>query len=263
MALYDLQAIERGVRVADLLGKVGRTEIPVNALIGSDALESALVAVRGGFTCLKLKIDGHDIRKSCAVLRELRHAVGEAMKIRIDVNRGWSVDEAIECIPRLAASGIEYIEQPVASIAELARVRSAVGVPIAADECVTGEAAVRGIAAAAAADVIVVKPALVGLQSAMAIAGAATECGLAVVVTSALETSIGIAAALHLAATLPDPVRHCGLATAPLLAGDLVGEPLVPMRGFLRLPDAPGLGVHGDDSIERWRVDASEEVAVL
>lgn len=263
-ALYDLEASSRGVRVVDLLGKVGRREIPVNALIGEDAVKGAAAAARSGFTCLKLKIDGHDMRRSCATLRQVRDAVGEAMKIRVDVNCAWSVGEAIEWIPRLAAYGIEYVEQPVASIAELARVRAAVDVLIAADECVSGEADVRAIAASGAADVIVVKPAVVGLSNAMAIARAAGECGLDVVVTSTLDTSIGIAAALHVAATLTDPARHCGLATAELLAGDLVEEPLVPLHGFLRLPGASGLGVRADgDSIERWRIGLTGEAVAL
>lgn len=264
MALWDLEAISRGVRVADLLGKVRRTQIPVNALVGEDAASEAAAAKRDGFTCLKLKIDGRDVRQSCAKLCQVRDAVGEAMKIRVDVNCGWNADEAIEWIPRLAAHGIEYVEQPVASIAELARVRPAVGVPIAADECVSGEADVRAIAAAGAADVIAVKPAVVGLTNAMAIARAAAECGLEVVVTSTLDTSIGIASALQLAAILPDPIRHCGLATAPLLAGDLASEPLVPVCGFLRLPEAPGLGVRADGAaIERWRVPPAEKVAMV
>lgn len=264
MALYDLEAIARGVRVADLFGSARRTAVPVNALVGEDAVKDAEAAKRSGFTCVKLKIDGRDVGQGCARLRELRDAVGEAMRIRVDVNCGWSVGEAIEWIPHLAAYGVEYIEQPVASIGELARVRQAVGVPIAADECVKGEADVRAIAASGAADVIVVKPALVGIANAMAIVRAAAECGLDIVVTSTLDTSIGIAAALQLAATLPDPIRHCGLATAPLLAGDLVEEPVLPMRGFLRLPEAPGLGVHADgDSIERWQVGPVREAAVI
>jgi O-succinylbenzoate synthase len=137
-------------------------------------------------------------------------------------------------------------------------------VPIAADEVVTSEAAVRMIAAAGAADVIVVKPALVGLTEATRIVRAAEECGLAVVITSTLDSSIGIAAALHLAATLSDPIRHCGLATAPLLAGDLVRDRLMPARGFLHLSDAPGLGVRVNrDDIEQWRADMPQTTTAL
>ena len=78
-----------------------------------------------------------------------------------------------------------------------------------------------------------------------------------VVVTSVLDTSIGIAAALHLAATLPDPVLPCGLATASLLAGDLVREPLMPRGGWLSVPQGPGLGVQLDPAaVRRWCGDA-------
>jgi O-succinylbenzoate synthase len=233
-------------------------------LLCGEAASSAAAARQAGFSCIKLKADGRDMPRVCATLREVRDVVGAPMRIRIDLNSAWTVDEAIDWIPRLAAYGIEYIEQPVASVAELSRVRSVVDVPIAADECVTSEAAVRTIAAAGAADVIVVKPGWIGLTQAMGIARAAEECGLDVVVTSTLDTSIGISAALHVAAALPEPLRHCGLATAPLLAGDLVRDALVPVRGSLRLPDGSGLGVRVDtDAIARWRIDTGQAAAAL
>jgi O-succinylbenzoate synthase len=163
------------------------------------------------------------------------------------------VDEATAAITRLAAHGIEYVEQPVRTMEELARVRRAVGTPIAADECVTDANAVERLAALEAADVIVVKPALRGMRNAVAVIERARAHGLQVVVTSALDTSVGIAAALHLAATLPDPVPPCGLATAALLAGDLVREPLIPRAGSLALPRGAGLGVDLDEAaVERW-----------
>ena len=104
------------------------------------------------------------------------------------------------------------------------------------------------------ANVIVVKPALLGLRAAVAVVRTAQACGMNVVVTSVLDTSLGIAAALHLAATLPDPVLPCGLATASLLAGDLAHEPLVPRGGWLEVPRGPGLGVQLDtEMLQRWR----------
>lgn len=264
MALYDLEATRLGARVADLLGSTPRNEVRVNALLGGEPRHSAMAAKLAGFTCVKLKIDGRDIAGSCDALRSVRDALGEELGIRVDLNRSWTVPEAIRGIPMLAAYGVELIEQPVASIAELAAVRSAVEVPIAADECVIDEESIRLVAAAGAADVVVLKPALVGLSEAMLMARTAAECGLDVVVTSALDTSVGIAAALHLVATLPDSQRHHGLATASLLAGDLVEKRLVAQQGTLRFPDRLGLGVRIDeDAIARWRLDAAGTAAVL
>jgi L-alanine-DL-glutamate epimerase-like enolase superfamily enzyme len=102
----------------------------------------------------------------------------------------------------------------------------------------------------------VVKPALLGLHAAVSVVRMAQACGLGVVVTSALDTSIGIAAALHLAATLPDPVLPCGLATASLLAGDLANDAPTPRGGWLEVPPGPGLGVHLDaERLQRWRME--------
>jgi L-alanine-DL-glutamate epimerase-like enolase superfamily enzyme len=132
-------------------------------------------------------------------------------------------------------------------------VRRAVETPIAADECVTDAESVAKLAAMKAADIVVVKPALVGLRTAAEIIRSAGTCGLRAVVTSALDTSIGIAAAAHLAATLPEPMLPCGLATASLLEGDLVRQPLVPRGGWLRLPSGAGLGVTLDaKALRRW-----------
>jgi L-alanine-DL-glutamate epimerase-like enolase superfamily enzyme len=159
----------------------------------------------------------------------------------------------VEFLPQLAAYDLEYIEQPVAGMADLAQVRRAVDVPIAADECVTDAGTVRELAVLGAADIVVVKPALLGLRAAVSVVRTAQACGLGVVVTSALDTSIGIAAALHLAATLPDPALPCGLATASLLAGDLARDPLTPRSGWLEVPRGPGLGVQLDtESLQRW-----------
>ena len=257
MACHDLAARALGVRVAELLGSVRREAVPINAVVDDpDPRQAAATARRfaeQGFRCIKIKIEPRDMDTEEQRLALIRDAVGEAVSLRVDANAAWTVGEAIAAIPRLAVCGLEYVEQPVAEIAGLAAVRRAVGVPIAADESVTGVEAVGTIAAAGAADVIVVKPSLLGLTAAAAVVSAAQANNLAAVITSVLETSVGLAAALHLAATLPEPSRPCGLATVPLLAGDLVSEPLVPHGGCLRLPTGPGLGVRLDEvACQRW-----------
>jgi o-succinylbenzoate synthase len=256
MACWDLAAQSAGVPLAEVLGAMVRQRVPVNAIIDrldpADAASAAREFVAQGFCCLKLKV-GRDVKEDVARLAAVRAAVGPEVRLRIDANGVWTVEEAVEFLPQLAAYGLDYIEQPVAGIADLAQVRRAVDVPVAADECVTHADTVRRLAALHAADVIVVKPALLGLRAAAAAIQVAQASGLSVVVTSALDTSIGIAAALHLAATLPDPVLPCGLATASLLAGDLAAEPLVPRGGWLEVPRGPGLGVQLDtEMLRRW-----------
>jgi L-alanine-DL-glutamate epimerase-like enolase superfamily enzyme len=239
-------------------GPTQRRRVPVNALVDrldpAEAASAARELVSQGFCCLKLKVGG-DVRQDIARVAAVRAAVGPQVRLRIDANGVWSLDEALRFLPQLAAYDLDYVEQPVPDAAVLAQVRRAVDVPIAADECVTDAAAVQRLAALRAADVIVVKPALLGLRAAVAVVRTAQACGMKVVVTSVLDTSIGIAAALHLAATLPDPVLPCGLATASLLAGDLAREPLVPRGGWLEVPPGPGLGVQLDtELLGRWGI---------
>jgi o-succinylbenzoate synthase len=256
MACWDLAAQSAGVRLAEMLAPTVKQHVPVNAIIDvpdhADAANAAHEFVAQGFRCLKLKV-GRGVEEDVARLAAVRAAVGPQVRLRIDANGMWSLDEALRFLPQLAAYDLEYIEQPVAGVADLAQLRRAIDVPIAADECVTDAGVVQQLAAMRAADVIVVKPALLGLRAAIAVVRAAQACGMNVVVTSALDTSIGIAAALHLAATLPDPVLPCGLATASLLAGDLARDSLTPRGGWLEVPRGPGLGVQLDTEIlRRW-----------
>jgi o-succinylbenzoate synthase len=256
-AVYDLAARARGASVAELLGGARRRRVAVNALLGEPdpaALRSeARAAVARGFRCLKLKLPPHDVDGAVARVAAVRAGAGDDVAIRADANAGWTVAEAIDAMRRLTSYGIEYVEQPAASLSGLAAVRRAVAVPVAADESAEDAGAVRDIAAAGAADFVVVKPAAVGLTGAFDIIRAAHRHGLGAVVTASLDTGVGIAAALHLAATLADPAPACGLATEDLLAGDLIRERPVLTAGELEVPAGPGLGVRLDRrALDRW-----------
>ena len=256
-AVYDLAGRAQGAGIAELLGGARRRRVVVNALLRETdpaALRAeARTAVARGFRCLKLKLPPHDVGGAVARVAAVRAGAGDDIAIRADANAGWTVAEAIGAMRRLAPYGIEYVEQPTAGVSGLAEVRRAVGVAVAADESAADAGAVRDIAAAGAADVVVVKPGLVGLTAALGIIHAARRHGLGTVVTSSLDTGVGIAAALHLAATLADPAPPCGLATGDLLAGDLIRERLVVTAGELEVPAGPGLGVHLDRrSLDRW-----------
>ena len=163
-----------------------------------------------------------------------RDYLGPEGRIRIDANAGWTVDEAEKAIHALAAFDLEYVEQPCATVDELAQVRTRVkymGIPIAADESVRKAADPLDVARAGAADLLVIKAQpLGGISNALSIIA---EAGLPVVVSSALETSIGISMGLHLAASIPELDYDCGLATASLLAADVTDQPLLPVDGQL------------------------------
>jgi O-succinylbenzoate synthase len=182
---------------------------------------------------VKVAEPGQTVADEQARLEAVREALGPDGRVRIDVNGLWSVDEAVTRIPLLdrAAGGLEYVEQPCADVEDLARVRRKIDVPVAADESIRRVDDPYRVRDLEAADVAVLK--VQPLGGVVACLRIAEDIGLPVVVSSALETSIGIAAGVALAAALPELEHACGLATVQLLTDDVVAEPLLPRDGSL------------------------------
>lgn len=248
-ALFDLAAREQGVSTASLLNSRYRERVALCALITANdprsAAHEARRAARRGFGTLKLKLGADDLVRDEERVAAVRDAVGPGVGIRLDANGAWKEAAAFDAVWRLAPFAIELLEQPVppGEVAALARVRTASPIPIAADESVSDEDTAAALLDAAAADVLVLKPAAVGgLRPAWRIAERARRADVAVVVTSFLDSSLGIAAALQLAAALPDSPLAAGLATAELLKDDLA-PPLTIRNGAMTLQNAPGLGI--------------------
>lgn len=215
-----------------------RTSIPVNVTVPAVGPEQArAIVAAGGCTTAKVKVaePGQRLADDLARVEAVRDALGPGGRIRVDANGGWSLEQALAAIGALdrAAGGLEYVEQPCASVEELAAVRRAVDVPIAADESIRRAADPYRVRDLEAADIAVLKvQPLGGVRACLRIA---EDIGLPVVVSSALETSVGIAAGLALAAALPELPYACGLATVQLLTSDVVTEPLLPVDGMLPL----------------------------
>ncbi len=213
-----------------------RDSVEVNVTVpavGPD--EAAEIVRRGGCRTAKVKVaePGQTLADDQARLEAVREAMGPSGAVRIDANGGWSVDDAVRAIALLdrAAAGLEYVEQPCATVEELARVRRRVDVRIAADESIRRAADPYRVRDLEAADVAVLKvQPLGGVRACLRIA---EDIGLPVVVSSALETSVGIAAGVALAAALPELPFACGLATVQLLTDDPVVESLLPVGGAL------------------------------
>jgi o-succinylbenzoate synthase len=208
-----------------------RTRVPVNTTIPAVGPERAhALAAASGCTTAKVKVgEGDDEARVEAV----RDALGPDGRIRLDVNGLWDVDEAARRIAALDRHGLEYVEQPVATVEQMRRLRRLVDVPLAADESVRLAPDPRRVALRDAADVVILKvQPLGGVWAALEVAEAH---GLPVVVSSAVETSVGIAAGLALAAALPELPFACGLGTVPLLEGDVVDHPLLPVGGELEV----------------------------
>ena len=248
-----------------------RERIPVNVTVpavGPDLAEE--IVATAGCTTAKVKVaePGQTAADDDARVRAVRSGLGPAGRIRVDANGAWSVPEAAVRIRKLAEHDLEYVEQPVATLPEMARLRRRVDVPLAADEGVrlaADPAHVEGLAQAADIVVLKVQP-LGGVWPALRIA---QTCGLPVVVSSALETSVGLAAGVALAAALPELPYACGLATAGLLETDVVADPLLASQGFVevRRPTVDedrlrAVELHGD-ALARWQRRLAEAQAVL
>ncbi len=236
-----------------ILPPLHRDSVAVNATLPAVSPE----AVAGildrfpGCRTVKVKVadPGQTLADDVARVAAAREYLGPSGRVRVDANGAWTVDEAERAIHALAPYDLEYVEQPCATVDELAELRGRVaymGIPIAADESVRKAEDPLAVARAGAADLLVIKAQpLGGITAALAIVA---EAGLPVVVSSALDTSVGISMGLHLAAAIPDLEFDCGLATASLLAHDVTGEPLIPIDGALPVrrvtPELHLLGEH-------------------
>ena len=251
-----------------------RDHISVNATlpaVGAGEVDGVLDRYPGCRT-IKVKVAerGQTLEDDVERVRAARARLGSEGRIRLDANGGWNVDEAEHAIHRLAEFDLEYVEQPCASVDELWEIRQRVkymGIPIAADESVRKVDDPLNVARRGAADVLVIKAQpLGGIHSALDIV---SRAGLPAVVSSALDTSIGIAMGAHLAASIPELEYDCGLATAALLTSDVTASPLVPVEGSIAVirPDLDESLVQRNrataDRDEWWRNRLTRVYAVL
>ncbi|MFD9949002.1 o-succinylbenzoate synthase [Nonomuraea sp. NPDC059023] len=209
-----------------------RAAVPVNSTIPAVPPDKAFQLVRrAGCATAKVKVAerGQSFAEDLARVEAVRDALGPSGKVRVDANGAWSVDEAVRRLRELGRFDLEYAEQPCATLDELARVRRRCDVPIAADESIRKAEDPLRVRAAEAADIAVVKvQPLGGVRNALRVVEA---CGLPAVVSSAVESSVGLAAGLALAAALPELPYACGLGTMTLLSGDVVKDSLMPVDG--------------------------------
>ena len=249
---YDDRDAARWLWAAVELGWVGlpdpvRTEVGVNATVPAVGPEevAGVLARFPGCRTVKVKVaePGQGLVDDLARVAEVRRVAGSDVRLRVDANGAWGVEEAREALRRLGRHGLEYAEQPCARVEELTALRVALArdgtdVPVAADESIRRAEDPLRVAREEAADLVVVKAApLGGVARALAVVEA---CGLPAVVSSALDTSVGLAAGVALAAALPQLDHDCGLGTAALLAADVVRDPLLPVGGRLTTSRADG-----------------------
>jgi len=229
-----------------------RENVPVNVTVPAVGPEQAHAIVSGS-ACRTAKVKvaepGQPPADDIARVAAVREAIGPDGKVRVDANGHWNIGQAELMLTALEEFDLEYAEQPCATLAELAELRKRVSAPVAADESIRRAEDPLAVRAAGAADIVVLKAQpLGGVRAALRVAG---QCGLPVVVSSAVDTSVGLAAGVALAAALPSLEYACGLATMSLLAGDVTANPLTEADGLLPVRSA----VVDEAALARWEVN--------
>lgn len=238
----------------------GRVRIPVNVTIPAVAPDLAVALVKeSGASTAKVKIGepGDSEEDDFDRVRAVREALGVDGEVRVDVNAGWDLETATSRIARLSELRLQYVEQPVATLEDMKTLRSRVPVPLAADELVRQSPHPLQVIDAGAADVLVLKVQPMG--GVRRVIDLANRSSIPVVISSALETSVGIYGGLLAASLLDELPFACGLGTVALLEGDPTLEPLVSHDGFLEVrrpePDP--------ELLERWRADRDRGAEML
>ena len=243
-ALLDLAARRRGLPLARFLG-ASDLAVPVNAALGvldASGPARAAAALAQGYGVAKFKVGLAGVDTELDGLRAVAAATGGRLRLRLDANRAWPEAAARRFLTAAADLPVEAVEEPLAdpTLQTLAALQAALPFALAVDESLF-ELGVDALLAARAVRRLVLKPARIGgIRATLALAARARQAGMDAVVTSVVDSAVGVAAAAHVATALAGPAH--GLATSAWLAAD-VAQPPVIAAGHMQLPDAPGLGL--------------------
>ena len=244
MSFLDLEGQRLGAPIAELLERTVAVNCTLAGSSPEDVASAAAAARADGYDCFKLKVGLADDEARVAAVRD---AIGPDALLRLDANGAWTPADAAAHIGRLARYDLEFVEQPCATLADLAEVRRACTVRISADEAVQSADDVEAAAALAACDVVSVKLApMGGISDARDAIAAARETGIEPYLSSTLDGPWGIAASLQLASA-EGIALHCGLATLGLFDAAIARVLPSPEGGRMEVPRGPGLGVSVPD----------------
>ncbi len=244
-AQADLAAQRAGLPLWRHLGGASG-QVMVNAALGpldDDCAARATAALAQGHAIGKIKVGLDGVDAELARLHALVDATAGKLRLRLDANRAWNGADAARFLQAIAELPIDAVEEPLAqpTAAALAALQAGLPYAIAIDESLPNFG-VDALIAARAVRRFVLKPArLGGIAATQAVATKAQAAGIEVVLTSVVDSAVGVAAAAHLAAALSPTLAH-GLGTSVWLAAD-VAAPLPIIAGRMQLPDAPGLGL--------------------
>jgi L-alanine-DL-glutamate epimerase-like enolase superfamily enzyme len=264
MALWDIAGKAVGKPVYQLLGGKAREFVPtkwsVSGLDPEPAADIAKWAAGHGFRAMKVKV-GIEPEADIERVRAARNAIGPDIKLGVDANGGWTVEQAVATINRLYEFGIYFAEQPVSpeDVAIMADVRKRIRIPLIADESIYTLQDAKTLARLDAADVFSIYVGKAGgIGPAKRIAEFAASAGIKTTIGSNLELGVGSAAMVHMAIATPGITAEefpCDIIGPFFYEDDIVREPLPIQPGQARSNEKPGLGIELDDEkVERYRV---------
>jgi o-succinylbenzoate synthase len=248
-ALCDLAAQKADKSLSSWLASEPLVNIPVNYLMTGEAdnwIRVASEIKRGGYKTVKIKVGGGEPTRDVAIVRQAVDVLGNDIALRLDANRRWSFDSALQILNDLRECNIEYVEEPLSmgNFPALARLKAETGVRIALDETLAEAGDIESLMAGGLVDVVIVKPTVLGgIRRTLELAEKAHRHGRPVVITSMFESEIGLAALVHLAAAVCVEGTACGLNTMSVFAESHASELLRVEDGAIRVPTGPGLGL--------------------
>ena len=227
VALLNLWAASRGEAVPNLLANDPAETVYTNGLI-SGSIEKTLAEARSmaeeGYRCVKLKVGRREVPEDVDMVRGVREVVGEGVSLRLDANRAWGFEKAVEFARGISGVKIEYVEEPLAEPGRLSDLAREWGLPVALDESLVGMAP-EDLGRHPYARAVVLKPTLLGgVSRALRLAEGAKSMGAAAVVSASYEGGVGMGALVALAAAVGE--EPAGLDTYRALAEDVVEVPL-------------------------------------
>ncbi|MHC4643594.1 MAG: o-succinylbenzoate synthase [Planctomycetota bacterium] len=255
MLLGDLAGKKAGISLSSWFNGNALRDVAVNAIVsGSPEHIKRQLATKTAkdFRVYKIKIDSGDIKAARAKIKAVRDREADDVMIRLDLNRGLDFEEAVCLLNQTKEFGIEYVEEPLKepTTQGLATLREKTGLRIALDETVGETKIFYDLLNSKAFDVIVIKPMVLGgINKCVKLSEIAAEQGLKVVITSTLESGVGVAACVHVAAMLSDHILACGLDTLDLFQDTIINESFPIAHGHMNVPEGPGLGVTLKDSL--------------
>jgi len=245
-AVLDAQARRQGLPLYRFLGGTPVDGVRANAALGpldGGCAHRALRAFEKGFLIAKIKVGIESPQVEATLLRHVVDATSGKLRLRLDANRAWQADEAERFLDAISDLPIDGVEEPLATptVDALRHLQAERTFPIAVDESLPALGADRLVAASAVRR-LVIKPARMGsLTSTLQLASRACSAGIEVVLTSVVDSSIGVTATAHLAAVLPHRLTH-GIATLDWLLEDVATPPSI-VAGKMRLSPDAGLGL--------------------